>query len=241
MNCKSMKNVLITGASSGIGFAMAKAFLREGYFVFAHFHNNLNELESIESDSILKLKAELSDMSEADKLFEECLKARGSVDVLINNAGTYYAEELESVQEEVFDHIFNVNLKAPFRLSQLALASMKKNKWGRIINISSIGVKYGGSPNSALYSMTKSAMEAMTRSFAKAGAPYNVLVNCLRPGVVGTKLHLKDSGKNMEQRAKMIPLGRLAQPEEIAETALFVASGKSSFTTGAILDISGGE
>ena len=158
------------------------------------------------------------------------------VDILINNAGTFsFSKNIEYIPEIDFDRVIKVNLKAPFILSQLAMESMKKQKWGRIINISSIGVKYGGNPGSSVYTISKAALETMTLCFARAGAPFNVLVNAVRAGVVDTKFHDLNPSKNMEKRVALIPLKRCAGPEEIAETIAFIISEKSSFTTGSVI------
>ena len=118
---------------------------------------------------------------------------------------------------------------------------MKEEEYGRIVNISSIGVKYGGSPSSAIYTMSKSAIESITTSFAKAGAKHNILVNCIRIGVTNTKLHNLNPEKNMKKRTSMIPMQRIADPNEIAQSILFLISPESSFTTGSIFTVSGGE
>ena len=137
--------------------------------------------------------------------------------------------------------MFNVNVKSPFLLSMRFVELMKDYKRGRIINISSIGVKYGGSVNSMPYTISKAALEAMTVSFAKEGAKYNILVNALRVGVTNTGIHDKSNNKNMNKRVEMIPLKRMAEPEEIAEYILFLSSEQCNFTTGSIITIAGGE
>ena len=118
---------------------------------------------------------------------------------------------------------------------------MSKQKSGRIINVSSIGVKFGGSPNTVHYSASKAALEALTRSFSKIGAPDNVLVNAIRAGVTDTPIHSKLGRKDLSRRSGMIPLGRMADPEEISQAVLFLASDQSSYITGSIIPVSGGE
>ena len=118
---------------------------------------------------------------------------------------------------------------------------MKRNKCGRIINISSIGVKYGGHPNSAPYTISKAALEAMTILFAKAGAPHNVLVNAVRVGATDTDFHKLNPSKDLSSRINLIPLKRLADPSEIASTIYFLASEESSFVTGSVITVAGGE
>jgi len=219
------RNVLITGANSGIGLAILKRLLKDDYFIFAHYHSSDNNLKNIKSDNIYPINGDFYQTGDVKKVFDKCLEVGDRIDILINNAGAFsISRNIEEISEADFDKIMNVNLKAPFILSQLALKSMKKSKWGRILNISSIGVKYGGNPGSAIYTISKAALEKMTICFAKAGAPFNILVNAVRAGVVDTKFHDLNPLKDMEKRAMMIPLKRLARPEEIAETIAFIIS-----------------
>ncbi len=237
-----MKTVLITGSNSGIGFATVKLFLQNGYKVFAHYNDNKNNLVTIDSNNLILKKANLLNLDESINLFESILKETKSIDVLVNNAGLYQpVDSFEKLNLDNLDNALNVNLKSPFILSKLFIDLMKTFNRGRIINISSIGVKYGGSVNSLAYTISKSALETMTISFAEEGAKYNILVNSLRVGVTNTDIHQFNKAKNMKSRINMIPLQRMAEPKEIAEYILFLSSDKSKFTTGSIITIAGGE
>jgi NAD(P)-dependent dehydrogenase (short-subunit alcohol dehydrogenase family) len=237
-----VNNVLITGANSGIGLAITKAFLNLGYRVFAHYNSKKNELEKLKSNNIVLLQADLSNTNNTEKLFESILKECDTLDVLVNNAGLYKpANSFEEITLDVFEDTLNVNLKAPFTLSQKYIALMKNKKKGRIVNISSIGVKYGGHPATLPYTISKSALETMTVSLAKEGAKYNILINTLRVGVTDTDIHKQNRNKNMEARVNMIPLKRMANPEEIADYVIFLSSEHSNFITGSINTIAGGE
>jgi 2-dehydro-3-deoxy-L-rhamnonate dehydrogenase (NAD+) len=234
--------VLVTGANSGIGLAISKLFLQKGYFVFAHYRNDEKDLFKLGKKNLFPVRGDLSDPKVVKDIFIQCLNKKDRLDILINNAGALSASNnIEDIEEEDFDYIMRVNLKAPFLLSQFAIKHMKKHNSGRIINVSSIGVKYGGNPNSATYTISKAAVEAMTLSFSKAGAPYNILVNTVRAGVTNTNIHQKVPQKNIDERIAMIPLKRWAEPEEIASTIFFLASEDCSFTTGTILTVAGGE
>jgi len=239
-----MKSVLITGANSGIGFASVKLFLKNNYRVFAQYNSNQNNLDLIKNKNLIIFQSNFTHLEETKKLFNKVLKQTKTIDVLVNNAGLYSpVKDFNDLDLNTFDDVLNVNLKSPFLLSKKFINLMKKFNSGRIINISSIGVKYGGSPTSMLYTTSKSALETMTVSFAKEGAKYNILVNALRIGVTNTEIHNKNKNKNknMNNRIKMIPLQRMAEPKEIAEYILFLASEKSNFTTGSIITIAGGE
>jgi len=236
------KKVIVTGANSGIGLASTKLLLKEGYFVFAHYHSSNENLKAIKNDNIYTIKGDFSKTVDIKNVFNKCLEIGKSIDILINNAGTFsISKSIEDIPEKDFNRVFCINVKAPFILSQLALKSMKEKGWGRIVNISSIGVKYGGKPESALYTISKAALETMTISFAKAGAPHNILVNAIRAGVTDTKFHSLTPNKDMKKRIQLIPLKRCATPDEIAKTISFIVSNKSTFTTGSIITVAGGE
>ena len=248
-NENSMKNkiVFITGASSGIGFQAAKDFLLEGAFVGAHYCGNatgIKKLREYSKDGRLKLfQADFCDSSEVKRVWNDFINwSKGKIDILVNNAGAVTGPmTLEKIDEETWDRTFQINVKAPFILSSAAFSIMSKQNKGRIINISSIGVKFGGSPVTAHYSASKAALEAITKSFAKAGAPYNILVNAVRPGVTDTPLHIKTGRKNLLKRVSLIPLRRLGRPSEISNVVLFLASDRSSFMTNTVIDVAGGE
>jgi len=237
-----LNTVLITGANGGIGMAMVELFLENNYKVFAHYNIKKDNLEKIQSENLLIFQANLIDVKETEGLFEKVLQVTETIDVLINNAGVYNpVGTFNNLNTELLDEALNINLKAPFILSKKFILLMKKFNNGRIINISSIGVKYGGSPLSMPYTISKAALETMTISIAKEAAKYNILVNSLRVGVVDTNIHKNSVNKSMNNRINMIPLKRMAKPMEIAEYVLFLSSDKSSFTTGSIISIAGGE
>jgi NAD(P)-dependent dehydrogenase (short-subunit alcohol dehydrogenase family) len=238
----SFKTILITGANGGIGFATTKLFLQKGYSVFAHYFRSNDRLKTLNSKNLEIFRSDLSQPGNAKKIFSRCLEKYKKLDVLFNNAGTLsVSKNIESIEQKDFDYVLNVNLKASFILSQLALKHMKKNKRGRIINISSIGVKYGGNPVSAHYTISKAAVEAMTKLFAKAGAPDNVLVNAVRVGLTDTDFLNLNPTKDILKRIDLIPLKRLADPNEIAASVYFLASEESSYISGSILTVAGGE
>lgn len=236
-----MKKVLITGANGGIGLALTKRFLEEDFFVFAHYHASAHNLESLDSENLFLIQGDFENLQNASKVFNSCI-GNGSIDILVNNAGMFcICESISQISDKDFDTVLTVNLKAPFLLSKLVLEEMRKRQWGRIISISSIGVKFAGSAGSAAYTISKAALESMTLSFAKEGAPYNILANVVRVGVTNTKFHDLNPKKNMEKRIQSIPLKRWAEPEEIVDAVIFLASERSSFITGSILTVSGGE
>ena len=240
------KYVLVTGASSGIGFQIAKDFLLEGAFVGVHYCNNLKGakrlLKYAKNKQCKIFKSDFSSSKEVSALWNEfILWSKGRVDVLVNNADFVKPISLENLSEEEWDKTFQVNLKAAFQLSRTAFSIMSKKKNGRIINISSGGWKYGGGKDTIHYSVSKAALEALTMAFAKIGAPHNILVNAIRPGVTDTPFHKKIGRNDLSARRNLVPLKRLAKPSEISHMVLFLASSKSSFITNTIISVTGGE
>jgi len=234
--------VLVTGANSGIGLACVKKFLNNNWRVIAHYHSCADNLNEINSDNLSIVQADFDILSEVQKTFYAAYAMYGQLDVLINNAGVFTnSQDIEELAMDDIQKVIDVNFKAPFVLSQLAMKKMKERGYGRVINISSVGVKYGGNPYTASYTISKAALEAATYLFAKAGASYNVLVNTIRVGVTNTDIHKQNPSKNLEARQELIPLKRWAAPEEIANSVFFLASEESSFITGSLMTVAGGE
>lgn len=240
------KRVLVTGASGGIGFQIASDFLGQGAAVGAHYRSNeaaaRKLLELAQPGQCQLFQADFTQTGEIMRLWDQFIQWSHGIDVLVNNAGEApNPVPLAQLDEETWDKAFQVNVKATFLLSQAALSVMEQQKAGRIINISSIGVKYGGGVTTVHYSASKAALEALTKSFAKAGAESNVLVNTVRAGVTDTPLHSKIGLSDLSSRVNMIPLKRLARPSEISEAVMFLAGGRSSYVTGTTLTVAGGE
>jgi NAD(P)-dependent dehydrogenase (short-subunit alcohol dehydrogenase family) len=237
---QSSKTALVTGANSGIGLATVNKFLAAGHRVIAIYHTDDNNLSSISNQNLRCISAELSSEKGVDSLLT--LLKETNIDILVNNAGLYGSyKDLKSTTRNNLESFLAINLLAPFQITQHFFHNMKSQGWGRIVNISSIGVKFGGNPASSPYSISKASLEAMTLSFSKDGADSNVLVNSLRVGVTNTKIHSNNPSKDMELRVQRIPMKRMAEPDEIANFIQFLSSEENSFTTGQTIAISGGE
>jgi 3-oxoacyl-[acyl-carrier protein] reductase len=249
-NKNQLKNkyVLVTGASSGIGFQIAKDFLLEGAYVGIHYSKNLKGAKKLlkyaKKNQCKIFKSDFSNSKEISTLWNEFNTwSKGRIHVLINNASFVKFMSLENLSDEEWDKTFQVNLKAAFQLSRAAFSIMSKKKNGRIINISSGGWTYGGNKDTFHFGASKAALEALTMAFAKLGAPNNVLVNAIRPGATETSGHIQryPNTKDLIARANLVPLKRMGKPEEISNMVLFLASAKSSFITNTIIKVSGGE
>ena len=240
------KYVLVTGASSGIGFQVAKDFLKLGARVSAHYNENSSGAKKLfkysAKDKCKIIQGDLSNNEEVRELWSEHIKWSGNkIDFLVNNAGYSRSIEFEKLDEIEWDKAMAVNVRAPFLLSKFAMKIMSKKKFGRIVNVSSCGWLYGGGLQTIHYSTSKGALEALTKALAKIGSKNNVLVNTIRPGATDTNFHQKIGRKDTTERAKLVPLGRLASPVEISHAILFLCSKLSSYITNSSLDVRGGE
>jgi len=241
------KRVLISGASGGLGLKMAELFAKNGAVLGLHYHSNRDALEkafSSDSDSVTFLQADLTNQKEVKELVERFVKEYGGIDVLINNAGAAHEyTHFSEVTDEVLKESFALNAFAPFYLMREVFPLMQA-KGGRIINISSVNVKYGGSAKSLHYSAAKGALESFARGFARAGAEYNILVNTIRSGFIDTPMRNRVKGytqADTKRRIELIPLKRMGVPEDIARMALFLSSEGGDFITGEVLTVAGGD
>lgn len=235
------RSVLITGAGSGIGLAMVKKFLSEGWKVLAHYRKSDLELKALQrkaGESTLKLfRSDFKKPADLSKFLEKVGSL--SVDALINNAGDHDGSLKSKDRIMNIQDTFLINTIAPALIAERILTGMKGNKKGSIINISSIGAKYGSGLGSMFYGASKRGLEAITKTLAREGAPHNILVNAIRPGVTNTQFVYR-SPKNLDERKKMIPLKRLAEPQEVADF-IFYLCADNSYITSEILTIAGGE
>jgi 3-oxoacyl-[acyl-carrier protein] reductase len=233
-----MNKVLITGSSTGIGFACAKKFIDNGYRVIAHYfheNNNLDYLGKVEGNECI-----YCDFRD-DVAFEEFISIikTKKIDALINNAGTYDFSKKDENRIKSIESILKVNLIAPVLLTEVVMEGMKKRKYGHVVNISSIGAKYGSNVDNIFYGITKRGIESATKSFSRAGSNYNILVNSIRPGVTNTEFY-KTLGKDISKRIELIPLNRAMEPSELANYIYFMCI-ENTFITNEIITISGGE
>lgn len=244
-NANEKRTVLITGVSSGIGERVAEKFIGNGWNIIGHYRTNSKQLAQIRkmadenhADNLF-IQADLSTTSGISKFNERIGNER--IDCLVNNAGSYnIKKEYAALTFADLTKTFGLNTFAPILIAAKVFEGMMKRKFGRIVNISSISAKYGGARNSLHYGCSKLALEGLTKTLAREGAGYNILVNTIRPGVIDTPFHEKYS-KNMDERIKMIPLKRMGLPQEVADMVYYLGSDQNQYMTNETVTIAGGE
>jgi 3-oxoacyl-[acyl-carrier protein] reductase len=241
------KVAVVTGASKGIGAAIAKQFAAEGAAVVVNYSASKDGAERVVSDitdrggRAISVKANLAKKADIDQLFAETKKAFGQIDILVNNAGVYEFSPVQDITEEHFRKQFDLNVLGLTLATQAAVKQFNP-AGGSIINISSV-VSTLGVPAAAVYSGTKGAVDAITRSLAKELGPRGIRVNAINPGMVETEgvraagIAESDMRKQVEAQT---PLGRIGQPQDIATVAVFFASPDSAWVTGETLTVAGG-
>jgi 3-oxoacyl-[acyl-carrier protein] reductase len=246
-NKLSGKVAVVTGASKGIGAAIAKQLAAEGAAVVVNYSASKEGADRVVADiaanggKAVAVKADLSKKADIERLFAESKKAFGQLDVLVNNAGIYEFAPVEEITEEHFHKQFNLNVLGLLLTTQSAVKHFNP-AGGSIVNISSV-VSTLGVPGAAVYSGTKGAVDSITRSLSKELGPRKIRVNAINPGMVETEgLHGAGfaEGDFRKQIEAQTPLGRIGQPQDIAGAAVFLASQDSAWLSGETLVISGG-
>jgi 3-oxoacyl-[acyl-carrier protein] reductase len=242
------KVALITGASSGIGRAAAKALAVSGAQVAVNFHQNeegakttLDEIASAGGHGIV-IKADVTQSSEVNSLIEQTVNELGPVDILVNNAGSLIERlKILDLTEERWDEVIDLNLKSAFLCCRAVAASMMERKTGAIVNVSSIAGRTGGALGSIHYSTAKGGLITFTKGLAKELAPYGVRVNAVSPGVIDTRFHETFSTPEMiKGYVAAIPLGRVGTPDEVGAVICFLASEAAGYLAGETIEINGG-
>jgi 3-oxoacyl-[acyl-carrier protein] reductase len=240
------KNVLITGGSRGIGKACVELFLNAGANVAFTFQSRKAEADKLISDykgtsELKSYRVNLADYGEIEKVISNILKDFGRIDILVNNAGIWKEAAIDKMTIDQWNEMMNINLTSTYLITKFVVPEMKKNNFGRIINIASTAGQRGEAFHSH-YAASKGGMISLTKSLASELGSFNITVNCVAPGWVITDM-TTDSLADKEIYKKVladIPLNKIARPEEIAGPVLFLASDLASHITGEILNVNGG-
>ena len=240
------KNIIITGASRGIGKGIALVFAKHGANIAFTYRSSKEEAQALENllleagcRKAKSYKSDASDFKSSEILVSNVLEDLGSIDVLVNNAGVTKDGLLMRMSQEDFDSVMSINMKSVFNMTKLVLPSMLKQKSGSIINMSSVvGVK--GNAGQANYAASKSAINGFTKSTALELGSRNIRCNSIAPGFIETEMTEALGDETVKQWRNQIPLRRGGTPEDIANATLFLASDMSSYITGQVINVCGG-
>ncbi len=242
--------VLITGASTGIGAALARAFGTAGAKVVVHYNRSPDQANEVVQDieqhggKALGLQADLTQADQLKKLAATTLSTFGKVDVLINNAGGLVERvPIAQMSDETFEQVIDLNLTQVFQLCRALIPAMQKQGHGNIINVTSIAARNGGGSGAVAYATSKGAISTFTHGLAKELIDSNIRVNALSPGVILTPFHERyTDATRMEAMVKTIPMNRAGEPEECVGTVFYLASDMlSRYVTGQVIEVNGGQ
>jgi 3-oxoacyl-[acyl-carrier protein] reductase len=244
------KRIIVTGSSTGMGAAVAKAFADQGARVVIHYNASSSEADAVVSNihasggEAYALQADLSRSAAAAELVESAAEKLGGLDVLVNNAGAMIKRSpLQDIDDELYDLVLDTNIRSVVMTSKAAVPYLSRSGGGVIINMSSIAARNGGGPGAGLYAGAKAFVLNITRNMAKELAANNIRVNGVSPGVIMTPFHERFSSPDwIEAQRKTIPMGRIGQPEDAIGVFLFLASNAmSGYINGQTIELNGGQ
>ena len=239
----TQKTVIVTGSSKGIGRNIARLFATQGAVVYA-IGRQKDELSSLVEESkdlqgtIREVVLDIRDMEKVKEVWKGIYKEEGKIDILVNNAGIMKDALLGMITGEMMDEIFSINVFSLIQLTQLTARFMTRKKSGSIINMASI-IGTNGNAGQSVYAASKGAVISFTKSAAKELAPSGIRVNAIAPGIVDTDLLKEVPEEQLKRRTQQIKMGRIATPEDIVGTALYLASDLSNYVTGQIISVDG--
>lgn len=242
--------VLLTGASTGIGAALARAFGAAGASVVVHYNSSRAEAETVARDveaaggTALLARADVADGAQLEALVGAAVERFGRIDILINNAGSLVKRQaIAEMSDALYREVIDVNLTSVFQLCRLVVPIMQRQGKGNIINVTSIAARNGGGGGSVLYATSKGAVSTFTRGLAKELVGDNIRVNALSPGFITTPFHERFTPPDMTKTLiGTIPMGRAGEPEDCVGPVFFLASDTlSGYVTGQIIEVNGGQ
>lgn len=242
------RTAIVTGGATGLGKEFVLSLAREGVNIcFTYMRDEerpeqlIATVKSSASVEIIAVKTDLSDEHSRENLFATCLERLGNADILVNNAGIWLSGYVTEITQQEWDSVMNVNLKAVFHLSQLFVSHcLAKDQAGSILNITSQAAFHGSTTGHAHYAASKAGLVAFSISLAREVAKQKINVNNIAVGIMDTAMIRKNIEQNPDYYVSRIPVGRVAQPHEIADIGVFMVSPKTRYMTGATLDVTGG-
>lgn len=244
------KVVFISGASTGIGAAAARAFAARGSHVVVHYNSSEKEAEAVATEvcaagsKAITIGADVRDTSAITAAVTKAVAQMGRIDVLINNAGALVKRApLEAVTDELFDDIININARSVVAFTRAVIPVMRTQGGGNIINVTSVAARHGGGPGALIYAASKGFVSTITRGMAKELLADKIRVNAVAPGVIMTPFQERfTTPEQLEGFRKTIPMGRIGEPDECSGAFLYLASEQmSGYVTGQIIDVNGGQ
>ncbi len=242
----SGKTAIVTGSSYGIGRGVAMLLAEEGANVVVNYSKSEERAQSAVSEikeqgsEALAVKADVSQSDEVRKLINACVERFGRLDILVNNAGILPFGSIEEITDEILDRVFRVNFYGTFYCCREAVPVMKKQRYGKIVNISSIAAKRGDNTTAACYGSSKGAQSVLTKSLARQLGPFGINVNAVAPHAIITPMIDYWDQKKRDEMKERIPVRRLGTPRDVAVAVLFLVSDEADFITGQIININGG-
>lgn len=235
---------IVTGGGSGIGLAIAEKFVRSGILtiIVGRDCEKLDAAEKKLGDLCHPIAQDLNDLDAIPGLVRRIVERYDRIDILVNNAGINMKKELPDVTDEDFDRILLTNVRSVFAITREVVKTMLPHGKGNIINISSMASQYG-IPKVIAYTASKAAIEGMTKAMAVELSPKGILVNCIAPGFIATDMSARALDSDAERKQKVFsrtPLGRMGDPADIGDAALFLASDQAKYVTGVVLPVDGG-
>ena len=241
---KNEKIAIVTGGASGLGYAIAKKFTEKGIktLVLGRNEEKLKKAVSELGDNCFPVAFDLTNLTAIPELIADLTKKHGHINILVNNAGIHLKKGIFEVSDEDFHRVISTNLNSVFTLTRELAKDMVKTGDGSIINISSMAALYG-IPKVIAYTASKAGIEGMTRALAVELSPLGLRINCIAPGFIKTNMSSSALDNDPERKQKVFsrtPMGKLGDPEDVANAAYFLTTDESSFMTGAMLPVDGG-
>ena len=245
---ESRRVAVITGSTKWIGKAIAYRLAQDGYDVVLNYHTDDGTAQSALLDfeglpvRAVAVKADVSASADASHLIETAVSQLGSLDVLVNNVGPFLTRALYDTTDDEWRRTLDSNLSSAFYCSRTALRVMREKRAGNIINVGALNVEHSpiGVFEAPAYYIAKSGVIMLTKSFARSEAPWGIRVNAVNPGFIETEIYGEYRTEDKQAWARMVPLGRLGTPDDVAEAVSYLASERARYVTGAVLHVHGG-